>query len=130
MTIHIFNHSACFTRLLLYVKGCCSMRFIHFWELTFDQMSFVFLSKWYNVISYCSNFSQAIGTFELASTITLVLQTSRLTKCDDHREHRELLATWNQIPSSFYIFKDVNIDYFIGSLINECKLVNPLILVW
>ena len=69
-----------FTRLLLH-------EIYHFIELPFYwlmmQCLFVYLMVWSLIFCY-SNLTPETGGFELTSTITLVLQANRLTKCASH----------------------------------------------
>ena len=72
-----------FTRLLL-------DEFFHLIELPFewliDDAMFVYLLDEL-ILGFCySDLTLETGGFELASTITLVLQPDQLTKCDSHPE--------------------------------------------
>ena len=72
-----------FTRLLL-------DEIYHLIELTFewliDDAMFVYLLDEL-ILGFCySDLTLETGGFELASTITLVLQADQLTKCDSHPE--------------------------------------------
>ena len=72
-----------FTRLLL-------DEFFHLIELPFewliDDAMFVYLLDEL-ILGFCySDLTLETGGFELASTITLVLQADQLTKCDSHPE--------------------------------------------
>ena len=72
-----------FTRLLL-------GEIYHLIELTFewliDDAMFVYLLDEL-ILGFCySDLTLETGGFELASTITLVLQADQLTKCDSHPE--------------------------------------------
>lgn len=55
------------------------MRFIHFRGIAFDKISNAFNGADI-MVDLISNFSQISSGFELALTITLVLQTNRITE--------------------------------------------------
>ena len=81
----IFNRNAVFTRLLLDV-------IYHLVELPFewliDDAMFVCLLHELILGFRYSDLTLETSRFELASTITLVLQANRLTKCGSHPKYR------------------------------------------
>ena len=58
---------------------------ITIWLIDDVTLSFCLFTWWFDSSFFCySNLRRETGGFELASTITLVLQANRLTKCASH----------------------------------------------
>ena len=77
------------------------------WDLHFTELQFDWLIDWliddamfvnllfYLILGFCySNLTRGTGGFELASTITLILQANRLTKCDSHPKLWIVKPSW------------------------------------
>ena len=77
---HIFNRNACIYQTA--TRWDLPPYRITIWLIDDVTLSFCLFTWWFDSSFFCySNLRRETGGFELASTITLVLQVNRLTKC-------------------------------------------------
>ena len=79
---HIFNRIACIYQTA--TRWDLPPYRITIWLTDDVTLSFCLFTWWFDSSFFCySNLRRETGGFELASTVTLVLQANRLTKCDN-----------------------------------------------
>ena len=77
------------------------------------------------ILGFChSDLTLETGGFELASTITLVIQTNRLTKCASHPKSLFLIRKRLFVTTLFYIIA------FFTFITNKCKRDTTFITLW
>ena len=81
---------------------------ITIWLIDDVTLSFCLFTWWFDSSFFCySNLRRETGGFELASTITLVLQANRLTKCASHPNYmlvmRFYLSLCFRLPNRLFL---------------------------
>ena len=80
---HIFNRTTCIYQAA--TRWDLPPYRITIWLTDDVTLNFCLFTRWFDPSFFCySNLRWETGGFELASTITLVLQVNRLTKCASH----------------------------------------------